>query len=259
MKKALLFCLILVFLLLSGCGAPTRDAPVTERAEHVSEPETVQQVEYNGTPANDTLGKVTAREDGMLVEDASVLYRTEDSYRFEPAALEAARDSFEKTLSAPQTLELQRATVWDCADDSESVYYSVHLDGSYIVESGERISSGYFCDVGIRKSDGAAFDAGQQISRIVDAYSVFRPQVEGTDEAIEDTDPIRAAEKIALSRLKNPEQGRLISSAIVGEDADVLQIEALCSGVNDYDMQIPCVYTVYLQRGEDTLYEWSAD
>ena len=256
MKQAFAFLLLVSLLILSACGS--KHSPETTTVSDSVSQTQVPQVEVNkGKPANSTLGNISSY-DGASVEDASVLYRTRDSYSLENLALDAAKADLMQTLSMPQTLLVRRYTVWDCADDGDCVYYVVHIDASYVVESGERLSAGYFCDIGIDKSTQQPFDASDRIDEVTEKYSLFLSECTQDQKALDESDPIRAAEKIALSRLKYPDQGKVVSSQIVEEESDYLQIEVLCSGLNDYEMQIPCVYTVYLTRNNGSLFEISA-
>ena len=247
--------LIAAILLLTACGSVVREDTAAQSA---SEPVQEQTELHTGISANSTLGNISTY-DGASVEDASVLYRTKDSYQYESIALQAAKEEYLQTLSIPQSLLVRRFTLWNCSDDGECVYYEIHIDGSYLVESGERISSGYFCAVGVKKADQSTFDAADLIDDAADRYSVFLTDNHSDASALEETDPIRAAEKIALQRLKHPDQGKILSTAMIDEQPESIQVEVMCSGLNDYQMRIPGVYTVYLARNAGKLYEIAAE
>ncbi|MBQ7545477.1 MAG: hypothetical protein IJT41_00735 [Clostridia bacterium] len=256
MKQAVVCILIATLLVvLSACGSAVREDTTSQSVSDAMQDQTQL---HTGVSANSTLGSISTY-DGASVEDASVLYRTRDSYQYEEIALRAAKQEYMQTLSIPQSLLVRRYTLWNCSDDGKCVYYEIHIDGSYLVESGERISSGHFCAVGVRKADQSVLDASDLIDDTADRYSVFLSENNSDTLQLEETDPIRAAEKIALQRLKHPDQGKILSSVIVNEQPESIQIEVLCSGINDYRMQIPGVYTVYLARNAGKLYEIAAD
>ncbi|MBQ7542874.1 MAG: hypothetical protein IJT44_11350 [Clostridia bacterium] len=258
MKRIVLPLVFILLFLLSSCGTGADTATTTAETDETSK-SAVTEPTRKGKPANDSIDTKT-EIDGITVRDMSVLYRTEDSYVFENAAFSSALSSFRGSVSMPDTLKVLNASVFNCADNGEAVFYSFSLKGTYTVESGEQITSGYSCDVGVQKSDSLAFDASEQIDDVVDAYSLFVLPEDDDKPAVQSgVDPVESAEQIAVSRLKNKEQATVVSSEIVAEFSDTLQIEVLCRGVNDYGMEIPDIYTVYLRKTGDSFAEAEPD
>ena len=247
-----------ICLLLAACGAPIDAAP-SQSALAEQTAETVQQSDPRaGLSASESFG-TAAVSDGVRVQDNSVLYRTADSYRLEPNALDAAKAAFLESLSSPDNLQITQAMLWDCADDGDNTYYSVYLMGVYQIESGEKLDRGFFYDVGVRKADGSAFDSSDRLEEVLETYSIFRQIPESADDlpAADADDALEFAKQTAYSRLKNAKTGEIQSAAVVETDAQTQQIEVLGFGENGYGMQIPCVYTVYVSTQDGKIFEWN--
>lgn len=259
MRKAVpLFLLVSVFLF-SACGRPA-ETNVSETLEssavtQIQEPITA---EYR-LSANDTYGKSGMAED-ILVRDESVCYRTEDSYRLEPIAVQAALEMLRGSLIQPDSLQIKDCVVSGCADDGDCTYYDVSFSVSYTVGSGERIDSGEMYSVGVRKSDETSFDASESIGSVRKQYSIFRMDKSLTTYTSDGTenDVYRfGAGKIALSHLKHPKSGKVLSvSERDGVSSGTLFVyDVLCEGENDFSLRIPDVYTAYLNYDNGKIVE----
>ena len=249
-------------LLLTSCGSasehdvsPTTEAATTQAVESLTQKDVVS--------ANESYGRESA-SDGISVKDRSVLFRTADSYAFEPTAICSARDMLKKTLADPNSLEIQKCHIISCADDGKCTYYTIYLYASYIVGSGDRIESGNFYNIGVHKSDKTAFDASDEIEDVLEAYSIFRqtPRNAEIPYSADETDPYdSAARQIALSRLKKAESGKAVSAKqnMLESEGDVSVWDVLCEGENDFGMFISDVYKVSLREDSGKIVEIDPD
>ena len=259
MKKALLLFLCACLLTLSACGSTeqvstTASEPRTE--SRVLEPVTLEDV----LSANDDYGAVSDA-DGVSVIDASVQYRTEDSFRLEAIAVRFAQNAVRESLTDPDSLEISDCSVWNCVDDGTTAYYTIHLNASYLVGPGEQIERGFFYDVGVHKSDETAFDAADAIDAALDACSIYQQTARNAvldasssaPDAFED-----AAKQIAQMRLKDAASGKVLSAKLRAEESDeTLSVwDVLCEGQNDFGMKLKDVYTVYLSYADDQFVEY---
>lgn len=259
MKKAILLFLCLAVLFLTACGKPS-DVTDTTAATAAAESQTHEPfTAEDRASANDTYGQ-TGLSAGLSVRDESVLYRTQDSYRYEAIAVRAAADMLRGSLAQPDSLQIADSVVSACADDGACVYYDVSFSYSYAVASGERVDSGGLYSVGVRKEDETAFDASDRIRGVIRQYSVFRNDdslTSYTPDADEKDAFTAAAGKIALSHLKDPASGKVLSVSQQSGffDPSLSVFDVFCEGTNDFDMRIPQVYTAYLVSDDGIITE----
>ena len=225
-------CLCAVF---AACGKmePAPQEPITL---FVSHPETEpEETTAARICANDTYGEThtLSDPDARGVLDTSYLFRTKDSYRFEPTAVEHARELYRQTVRIPDSLRIKDMSVWDCADDGDAVYYSIYLNGEYAIQSGELIERGAFYDLGVRKDTGEIFEVAD-LPVILEKYSLLQPQdAELSDTASAEDEALSA---MAKKLLKDPQETRILSLTEVQDRAHVYTI--LCEGVNSYGIPI---------------------
>ena len=260
MKKGVSLFLLTVLLFLTACGhvpaedvSSTTDVTVqTQTTEPITSPELLS--------ANETYGD-SGTCGGIRVRDESVRYRTADSRRLEPVAVQAAQDMLRDSLGQPDSLEITDCNIWDCVDDGENTYYSLHLSFSYIIASGGRINSGEFYSVGVQKTDETAFDATAEIDGVIEAYSIFRSAERNsvcTADADDSGSFAAAARQIASSRFKNAESGKILSvKQRLNESDDASSVwDVLAEGENDFGMSIPDIYSVYLRYADGKIAEF---
>ena len=261
MKRLFALCFCLAFVFLSACGSESAD--VTGESTAAETTESVRTVVRDDVvSANDSYDEVS-KIDGISVTDRSVQYRTEDSFRLQPVAVRAALDLIRESLAKPDSLKITNVNVWNCADDGTSVYYSIYLNTTSLVGTGERVRRVYYYDLGVRKSDETAFDASGSMEQVLEAYSVFLLQAE-RDSVVDDlssvdTDAFESAARIiALSRLKNAQTGTILSAVLRRNESDgtVSVWDVLCEGENDFGMRIADVYTVYLRFEDGKIVEF---
>lgn len=259
---------MLVLLLLPACRKAEDPAePIT-----LFPPQTTAQstnsaqvsVPPDSTPApaaNKTYGQTLSQIQSVPVLDTAEVYRTQDSYRLEQKAVQAAKEMFCAALYDPSTFTVRDSNLWNCVDDGENVYYSVYMKASYTVESGETIQSGFFGDVGIHKSDESAFDAADTIDDAVERYAAFR-ETTRSHTPFESADYEHAAKTIASERLKYPDsavemavQYRGIHDAGTTDSVQYRQYDVFCQAENDYGMRIPSCYSVYLRSDGEKILE----
>ena len=259
MKKSFALFLFAAFLILAGCGQVVSDNVETTSASaettQTSEPAERDDV----LSANESNGKTRITDD-VPVADESVRYRTADSERLEPVAVRDAEDQLRRSCADPDSLQITDASVFDCADDGDSVYYRIHFVASRVVYSGERLESGYFYDVGVRKADETAFDASETIDDVIDAYSIFRPAARSEPIPFDPADAEAfesAARQIASSRFKNASTGKVLSVKQRENESDRTASvwDVLCEGENDYGMTLQDVCTLYLRSRNGQIVE----
>ena len=270
MKKGLLIgSALLLFTLLPSCGrgepsaepgfSYSETAAGTTEAAAAKTTVPAEPVTEKKSAANKTYGKSKSKVQDAAVLDTAVDYRTTDSYRFEAQAVAAARNMLCETLFAPQTLNVKSANVWNCVDDGENVYYSVHMDVSYKVESGDQIERGYFCDVGVCKADGSAFDAADSLDSVVEKYSVYTEYPRDKSAEIQDGSEAEqyenAAAEIAGKHLKFPDTAKFISVTAAAQDEAYRQYDVQYEAANDYGMRVSCLYSAYLVRRDGRIFE----
>ena len=260
MKKTILIAALLMLLFLPACGNTEQSAEpitlfppvtVTERAE------TTAKVQETSVPTvNKTYGQSNTQIQSVDVLDSAEMYRTEDSYRLEQKAVEAARDMFCADLFAPSTFTVLDSNLWNCVDDGQSVYYSVYIKASYTVESGDTATSGFFGDIGIRKSDESSFDAADTIDSVVDKYSAFQDVVRN-HAPIAGDDFESAVRTIATERLKFAKSASdfVVQYVDSADTESYRQYDVICRAQNSYGMRIPCKYSVYLLSTNGSIVE----
>lgn len=259
MKKAFALFLCTALLLLSACGRSSEpDVTDAEQSSVTQAPEPITAQDL--LAANESYGE-SAKQDGVLVRDESVQYRTEDSRKLEAIAVRAAEDMVRSKLSDPDSLEINDCIVSNCADDGDNTYYDVSFSVSYALPTGERIDNSDVCTIGVHKSDASTFDASKDIKKILDRYSIFQKTEERivyTPEANESDAASSAAEKIAASHLKDASSGKVLSARQRpdGSDGSVFTWEVLCEGVNDFGMRIQDVYTAFLVYSDGNIIEY---
>ena len=252
-----IICLAFVCCLLFGaaaCGKQASDPPekITLFPPHTASTaaeSTVSSGRDSASLVNKTYGTAARDDAAGVVTDYSKTFRTDDSYALESVALQKARQMFAGTISMPETLKLTDVKVIECADDGECVYYRFYLQARYRVETGEEIRRKDFLIVGVRKSDQSAFDASDALRGIMIRYSIYKDTV--SDSLASTTDPQDAAVQIALRQLKDPDTGRVVQAVFRDDLSDLSFLpvyDVVCVGRNDYDMEIPCCCTVYLQQ-----------
>lgn len=268
MKRIVFASAFLAFLLLPACqraedsAEPITLFPQNSAVESTTAAPAPEFTEPTSVPAvNKTYGQTLSQIQSVQVLDTAQAYRTEDSYRLEQKAVEAAKAMFCAELYDPSSFNVLNSNVWNCVDDGENVYYSIYIKASYTVESGETMQSGFFGDVGVRKADETAFDAADTIDAVTERYDPFREE-KRNHAPFADTDFEQAARTIALQRLKYPDSAsqtvvRFIgeSDASPAENAGYRQYDVFCEAKNDYGMQIPCFYSVYLRSADGKISE----
>ena len=261
MKRVIALCVCASVVFSAACGrsAPAEVSDVPSSVTQVTEPITAQDF----WAANDTYGE-SAESGGLLVRDESVLFRTADSRRLEPIAIQYAQDTVRGGLSDPDSLQITDCIVSNCADDGDNTYYVVSFSFSYVVATGERIDNADSYSIGVHKADKKAFDASKKIKKVLDKYSVFR-RTDQRFESESDTNApdadSAAAESIAASHLKNADTGKVLSvrKRPDGSDGSLFTWEVRCEGENDYGMRIQDVYTVYLLHEDGKIVEFDPD
>lgn len=243
-------CIAVLLFALTACkqNKTTQPAePITLFPAH-SEAQSVSEVVSEPlTSVNKTYGKTQKDADFGTVRDVVPNYRTADSYAFEQEALSAAEKQVAATISLPETMTVTNAQIVDSADDGDNVYYRVYLRIAYRVETGEEIERSAFCNIGVHKAEGTAFDATQSMRSVTRAYSIFTETVLHT--RVPGNDFSAAAKEIALAQLKAPKSGRFVQAEYredASEDGVYVVYDVVCVGQNDFDMEIPCTYTVYM-------------
>ena len=197
--------------------------------------------------ANDSYGETHTLSDAQEVTDDSLQFRTEDSYRFESAAVERAREQFREEVPLPDTLEITNIHVSDCTDDGKSVYYAVSMDGNYALQSGERVERSVLYDLGVNKRSGEVFDAQMQAIEVMQAYSLFVPKDTALSAADGEADD--ALNALVPKLLKDAGKTKVLSVQAVDGRPDVYTV--LAEGVNDYGISIRETRDVELLRQDD--------
>lgn len=260
MKKTIFVAALLSLLFLASCQKTEDSAePITlfPAVTATEAAETTAKIEESSVPTvNKTYGQTLSQMQSVDVLDTAEVYRTEDSYRFEQKAADAAQNQFCAELYDPSTFKVLDCNVWNCVDDGQSVYYSIYIKASYSVESGDTATSGFFADIGIRKSDETSFDATDTIDSVVDQYSAFR-DVPRTHAPIAGEDFESAAKRIATERLKRPATASEFVVQFIPQ-TDTVQVrryDVFCEAQNDFEMCIPCRYSVYLESKDGEIVE----
>ncbi len=220
--------------------------PASETATTASPPTTGPQSTLPAVTVNDSYGQTHTLSSAEPVRDASVQYRTEDSYRFEAAAVEHARQLYRQSVSVPESLHISDMQVEDCADDGSAVYYSIYLEGDYRLLSGEPMSRGVFYDLGVRKQSGEVFDASADIDEVLRSYSLLAE--EQKELSIRAQDAQSALDALVPRLCKDPRGTKVLSVT----PTDQQQVYAIvCEGVNTYGLHIRETRNVeLLQDGE---------
>ncbi len=226
-----------------SCGQKEQTEPVTlfpQGSERV-----ISEKEEPSVKVNDTYDKVLfemTESDGLRnieVFDDSLDYRTTDSYRYEKAATDEAVRLFYENMQRYPDAVIDSVSVFDCMDDGEAVYYSFGIRHTYTVESGGKISSTYYCDVGIVKEDESAFDPSEKLDSVREGYSVFKKRTEKNSAAEitcdGDSESVKEAVKAFVKeRLKKAETSQIFSVT----EIDYGMYEVICSGENSYGLII---------------------
>ena len=255
MKRLIAFvCTAALIFLLPACGQKEQvpEEPITlfpVQDEQTAPDALVSSGQDAAKLVNKSYGQMKTDDRLGTVRDASATFRTADSYALESVAYAAAKTMFAATVSQPDTLYISDAQVFDCADDGACVYYRVYLHAAYRVETGEEIRRTSFLNVGVRKDDKTAFDASEQMREVLRKYSVFTDTL--SDLTVPTTDWSDAAAEIACARLKYPDKGRVVETMRrddLCDEPSLVVYDAVCAGVNDFDKEILCSYTVYMTR-----------
>lgn len=259
MKRSFALVLCLTLLLLTACGrASDGSGESTTESVFMRVSDAVKRKDV--LSANDSYGLFTEVDD-LSVEDVCVHFRTKDSYRLEAAAVRAALELMKQTLAKPESLQIMKCNILNCAEDKENVYYKIYFNGAFLVGSGDEIKRGDFYEVGVRKADGKTFDAAEKMETVVRAYSVFE---EAERDAVisgsaQNADAFTSAvREILVTRFKNPDRGMIVSSRQRPDESDETDSvwDILCEGENDFGMRIRDIYTIYFHKENGKLVEF---